>query len=160
MKKYIPLKVVLRSVGESTLEDYGASRSILDSPEGTFAFWKNIIETKPEFEADKETLVVILLDAKLRPRAYHQVALGTVNECAARPLEIFRPVLVSASFAFILVHNHPSGDPNPSQADRTITSQLRQGAEILQLRFLDHLIIGRVGVSDPPYFSFRDAGLL
>ena len=160
MKKFIPLKVVLRSVGESTLEDYGASRSILDSPEGTFAFWKNIIETKPEFEADKETLVVILLDAKLRPRAYHQVALGTVNECAARPLEIFRPVIVSAAYAFILVHNHPSGVATPSSADRNITSQLREGAEILQVRFLDHVVIGDPRVSVPPFFSFRDAGLL
>ena len=49
MKKYIPLKVVLRSVGESTLEDFGGSRSILDSPEATFTFWKNVIETRPEF---------------------------------------------------------------------------------------------------------------
>jgi len=156
----MPLKVVLRTVGESTLEDYAASRCILDSPEGTFGFWKNVIETKPEFEADKETLVVILLDAKLRPRAYHQVALGTVNECAARPLEVFRTVIVSAAFAFILVHNHPSGDATPSNADRNITSQLRQGAEILQLRFLDHVIVGDPRVSAPPYFSFRDAGLL
>lgn len=160
MKKYIPLKVVLRSVGESTLEDFGASRSILDSPEATFAFWKSVIETKPEFEAEKETLVVILLDAKLRPCAYHQVALGTVNECAARPLEIFRPVIVSAAYAFVLAHNHPSGDPNPSQADRNITSQLREGAEILQVRFLDHVVVGRPHVSIPPFFSFRDAGLV
>ena len=160
MKKYIPLKVVLRSVGESTLEDYGASRSILDSPEGTFAFWKNVIETKPEFEADKETLVVILLDAKLRPRAYHQVALGTVNECPASPREIFRPVIISVAYAFVLAHNHPSGHPDPSQADRNITSQLREGAAILQVRFMDHLIVGDPRVSAPPFFSFRDAGLL
>lgn len=70
MKKYIPLKVVLRSVGEPTLDDYGASRSILDSPERIFQFWASVIETKPDFEADKETVIVILLDAKLRPRAY------------------------------------------------------------------------------------------
>jgi DNA repair protein RadC len=160
MKKYIPLKVVLRSVGESTLEDFGASRSILDSPEATFRFWKSVIETKPDFEADKETVIAILLDARLRPRAYHQVALGTVNECPVCPREVFRPVIISAAYAFILVHNHPSGEPGPSNADRSITSQLREGATILQVRFLDHVIVGRSGVSDPPFFSFRDAGLL
>ena len=160
MKKYIPLKVVLRSVGESTLEDFGGSRSILDSPEATFQFWKSVIETKPDFEADKEMVVAILLDAKLRPSAYHQVALGTVNECPAHPREIFRSVIVSAAYAFVLAHNHPSGDPNPSNADRTITRQLREGAEILQVRFLHHLIVGDPGVSAPPFFSFRDAGLL
>ena len=160
MKPYIPLKVVLRSVGESTLEDHGASRSILDSPEATVAFWKSVIETKSDFESDKESVVVILLDAKLRPRAYHQVALGTVNECAAHPREIFRPVIVSAAYAFVLAHNHPSGDPNPSNADRTITRQLREGAAILQVQFLDHVIVGHAGAAQPPYFSFRDAGLI
>jgi DNA repair protein RadC len=160
MKKYIPLKVVLRSVGESTLEDFHGSRSILDSPESTFTFWKNVIETKPEFEADKETLVVILLDAKLRPRAYHQVALGSVNECAAYPREIFRPVIISAAYAFVLAHNHPSGHPIPSQADTSITRQLREGAALLQVQFLDHVIVGDPRVSAPPFYSFRDAGIL
>ena len=160
MKKYMPLKVIIRSVGETTLEDYGGSRSILDSPEATFQFWKNVIETKPDFEADKETLIAILLDAKLRPRAYHQVALGTVNECAASPRAIFRPVIIAAAYAFVLAHNHPSGDPNPSNADRTITRQLREGAAILQVQFLDHVIVGHAGVAQPPFFSFRDAGLI
>ena len=160
MKKYIPLKVVLRSVGEATLNDYGASRSALDSPETIFQFWKSVIESKSDFEADKETIIAILLDAKLRPRAYHQVALGTVNECPASPREIFRPVIISAAYAFVLAHNHPSGDPNPGQADRNITSQLREGAEVLQVQFLDHVIVGAPRVSDPPFYSFRDAGLL
>lgn len=160
MKKYIPLKVVLRSVGEPTLDDYGASRSILDSPERIFQFWASVIETKPDFEADKETVIVILLDAKLRPRAYHQVALGMVHECPASPLHVFRPAIISAAYAIVLAHNHPSGCPDPSQADRNITRQLREGAGILQIRFLDHVIVGRPGVSDPPFFSFRDAGLV
>ena len=160
MKKYIPLKVVLRSVGEATLDDYGASRSVLDSPEKTFHFWKSVIEMKPDFETDKETVIVILLDAKLRPRAYHQAALGTLNECAAHPREIFRPVVISAAYAFVLAHNHPSGDATPSSADRSITQHLREGASILQVQFLDHVIVGDPRVSAPPYFSFRDAGLI
>lgn len=160
MKKYIPLKVVLRSVGEATPEDYGGSRSILDSPEATYAFWKNVVEPKPDFEADKEMIVAILLDGKLRPRAYHQVAVGTLNECTAHPREIFRPAIVAAAYAFVLAHNHPSGDVTPSPADRSITQHLREGAAILQIQFLDHVIVGRYDVFQPPFFSFRDAGLL
>ena len=158
--QYLPLKVVLRSVGEPVLADFGATRCAIDGPEPMFSFWKEVIEPKDDFEPDKETLIALMLNAKLRPLAYHQIALGSLSECIAHPREIFRPVIVSAAYAFILAHNHPSGDPRPSQADLSLTKNLREGASVLQISFLDHVIVGRAGFSFPPYFSFRDAGLL
>ncbi len=158
--RYLPLKVVLRTVGEAVPADFDARRRVLDGPEAMFSFWKEVIESKSDFEPDKETLIAVMLDAKLRPLAYHQVALGSLSECIAHPREIFRPVIVSAAYAFILAHNHPSGDPRPSPADQSLTKNLREGASILQISFLDHVIVGRPGFSFPPYYSFRDAGLL
>jgi DNA repair protein RadC len=59
------------------------------------------------------------------------------------------------------VHNHPSGDPSPSEADRRLTRRLREAAEVLGLVFLDHLIIGLPAEGrGQPYFSFRECGLL
>jgi DNA repair protein RadC len=160
MKSYLPLKVVLHRVGEPLLEDYGASRVPLDSPQLIFEFWQSVIASKPEFEPEKENLFVILLDAKLRPKCYHLTALGSLNECTAHPLSIFRPAIVDAAYAFVLAHNHPSGEPQPSEADRRLTNSLRKGAALLQIKFLDHVVIGQPSASNLPFFSFREAGLL
>jgi DNA repair protein RadC len=82
------------------------------------------------------------------------IAKGTVNESLARPREIFRPAIIHSAFAFALVHNHPSGNPTPSQADLQLTRRVAAAAEILQINFLDHIIAGQ------GYFSFQEAGLL
>ena len=60
----------------------------------------------------------------------------------------------------IVAHNHPSGDADPSHADRQLTAKLREGAALLQINFTDHVIIGSPSPNRQPYFSFRDAGLL
>jgi DNA repair protein RadC len=160
MNKNLPLKVVLSRIGEPTPEECLASRKALDTAQAIFDFWQSIISSKPDFETEKENLVAILLDTKLRPKGYHLVALGSLNECTAHPREIFRPVIVHNSFAFILAHNHPSGVPQPSEADRRLTAKLRDGADLLQINFIDHVIIGSHAPSHLPFYSFRNAGLL
>ena len=109
---------------------------------------------------DRELLRVLLLDTKLRLLAVEDVALGSLNECIAHPREIFRPAIVHSAYAAILVHNHPSGDPAPSQADHRLTRQLGDAAKLLQINLLDHIIIGLPDGGRHPYFSFREAGVL
>ena len=84
---------------------------------------------------DREVLRVLLLDTKLRLLAVEDVALGSLNECIAHPREIFRPAIIHSAYAAILVHNHPSGDPAPSQADHRLTRQLGDAAKLLQINF-------------------------
>jgi DNA repair protein RadC len=108
----------------------------------------------------KESLRIVMLDAKLRLHRTEEVSLGTLNECLAHPRDIFRPVISYGAYAFILVHNHPSGDPSPSDADRRLTSRLLEGARLMQLNFFDHIIVGVPGEGRMPYFSFRDAGIV
>lgn len=108
----------------------------------------------------KESLRVILLDAKLRLLRVEQVSLGSLNECLAHPREILRPAILHNAHAFILVHNHPSGDPTPSDADRRITLRMAEAARMLQVNFFDHVIIGSPAQDRIPYFSFREAGVI
>ena len=68
-----------------------------------------MIAKQPEHEPDKETVVVVMMNARLRPYAWHRVSLGSVNECPALPREIFRPVIASGAYGFALMHSHPSG---------------------------------------------------
>ena len=103
---------------------------------------------------------MVLLNSKLRLLRVEQVSLGNLNECLAHPREILRPVVLHNAFAFILVHNHPSGDPAPSDADRRVTIRLADAARILQVNFFDHVILGSLAENRAPYFSFRDAGVI
>ena len=109
---------------------------------------------------DRESLRVILLDTKLRLLRIEQVHLGSLNESMAHPREIFRPAIAHGAYAFVLVHNHPSGDPTPSEPDRRITRRLIEAAQLLQINLHDHIIIGAPAPGRLPYFSFAEAGLL
>jgi DNA repair protein RadC len=108
----------------------------------------------------KEQVVVAILDTRLRLIGTEIVSIGTVNESNAHPREIFRPVICRGGYSFILIHNHPSGDPSPSRADERVTKALIDASEFMQISMLDHLIIGRSAEGRAPYFSFREAGIV
>lgn len=130
-------------------------RPVLDTPERIYQVFGQ------EFQAlRRESLRVILLDTKLRLVLTEEIALGSINECVAHPREIFRPAIIHSAYAVVLIHNHPSGDPQPSAADRRLTSTLREAAALLQINLIDHLILGSPDGGRLPYFSFRDSGLL
>ncbi len=108
----------------------------------------------------KESLRVILLDTRYHLIRVEEVSIGSVNESIAHPRDVFRPALVSSAYAVIVVHNHPSGDPSPSQTDHSLTRRLAEAAELLQIKLLDHMIIGAPADGNPGYFSFKEAGVL
>jgi DNA repair protein RadC len=108
----------------------------------------------------KESLRVILLDTRFHLIRVQEISTGSVNESIAHPREIFHPAVASSAFAVIVVHNHPSGDPSPSQSDHSLTRRLAEAAELLQIKLLDHIIIGAPADSSTGYFSFKEAGVL
>lgn len=108
----------------------------------------------------KESLRVILLDTRYHLLRIQEVSLGSVNESIAHPRDVFRPAVISSAYAVIVVHNHPSGDPSPSQSDHSLTRRLAEAAELLQIKLLDHIIIGAPAEGRSPYFSFKEAGVL
>lgn len=127
----------------------------LDTPERIFEF------CAPDMQnLSTEMIRVLMLDARLRFAAQRDISIGTVNETIAHPREIFAPVIRRSAYAMALVHNHPSGDPAPSEADRRLTRRLADAAALLQIRFLDHVIVGLAAPGRAPFFSFRAAGLL
>lgn len=108
----------------------------------------------------RESLRVVLLNTRFHLLRVEEVSLGSANESIAHPREVFRPAIIYSAYAVIVAHNHPSGDPSPSQADHSLTRRLREGAELLQIRLLDHIIIGAPAEGRQPYFSFKEAGVL
>lgn len=108
----------------------------------------------------RESLRVVLLDTKYHLLRVEEISLGSLSESVAHPREIFRPALIYAAYAVVVVHNHPSGDPAPSRADHNLTRRLREAAELLQIQLLDHVIVGNGDAGRQPWFSFREAGAL
>jgi DNA repair protein RadC len=108
----------------------------------------------------KESLRVILLDTRYHLLRIEEVSLGTVNESIAHPRDVFHPAVAASAYAVIVVHNHPSGDASPSQSDHSLTRRLAEAAELLQIKLLDHIIIGAPANGNAGYFSFKEAGVL
>jgi DNA repair protein RadC len=106
---------------------------------------------------DREHFVVLMLDQKNKVIGIHTVSIGSLTASVVHPRECFKPAILSNVAAIILAHNHPSGQPQPSQEDRVLTVRLVAAGKLLGISVLDHVIIGD-GTS--AYFSFADEGLL
>jgi len=114
----------------------------------------------------QETFIVICIDSKNRMLNRHMVSLGTLDTALVHPREVLRPAILDGAAAVLLVHNHPSGDPTPSAEDVRITKQLVQAGQIIGIKVMDHVVIGR-GVeptgSDPgrrAFQSMRECGVV
>lgn len=95
----------------------------------------------------QEVFAVLTLDQKHAVLDRHIVSVGTLTESLVHPREVFRPAIAdnaaAVATAIVVVHNHPSGHPEPSRADRTLTSRLTEAADLLGIHLLDHIVIGR-----------------
>lgn len=94
-------------------------------------------------EAKQEEFHVVLLDEKHKVIKSEQITIGLINQSLAHPREVFKPAIRESASAIILLHNHPSGDPTPSQDDKAITKELKKAAETLGIRILDHIILSK-----------------
>lgn len=110
----------------------------------------------PEMEAlPQEKLRVILLDTRNRVLDVVMVYQGSVNTAMARMAELFREAIVANAPSVVLVHNHPSGDPEPSPEDVRLTKDAAQAAQLLSIDLLDHVILGQ-----GRFLSLKERGVL
>lgn len=122
----------------------------IEAPKDAVELGKRFLE-----ESDREQLLVCCLDVKNQPTALNVVSVGNLNTSVVHPREVFKPAILSNSASIILFHNHPSGDPTPSNEDKLITERLRESGEILGIKLIDHIIIG-----DNSYYSLKEKGII
>jgi DNA repair protein RadC len=131
----------------------------VDTPETVADYWRTNIPAADWYDPDKEAFIVLLLNTRRRVLGHNLVSQGTLDSSLVMPREVFRPAIASAASALILMHNHPSGEPMPSEADIRITRELVRAGKLLRIDILDHVIIG--DRSHPPGFqSLRETGYL
>ena len=104
---------------------------------------------------EQELLYCMMLDTRKRMLGDVLISQGTVNATISSPREIFIEAVRRHAVGIVLVHNHPSGDPEPSTHDITLTAAVREAGEMLGILLVDHIIIG-----DQKYFSFCEQGLI
>ena len=131
-----------------------AESSGIESPEPVQTSIAAASLLRPCFEGlDREQFLVCGVDAKHRIIGINIVSIGSLTLAIVHPREVFKPLILMNAAACICAHNHPSSDPTPSPEDRVLTQRLRQGAELLGIALLDHVILG-----EDRHFSFADQG--
>jgi DNA repair protein RadC len=114
----------------------------IKTPETAVEYWNQNIATAPWFDESKECFVILILNTRRRIMGHNLVTLGGLDTCFIHPREVFRPTIVAAGSAIVLMHNHPSGDPTPSEADIRATREIIRAGQLLRIDILDHVIIG------------------
>ncbi len=102
-----------------------------------------------------ESMLVVGVNARLHVTFHRVVGRGGLTSCGARVADMLRPFVMNASYGAMLVHNHSSGDPTPSAEDVALTKRVFQACELLDVKLLDHVVVGGDG-----NVSFLDAGLM
>ncbi|MEK7331062.1 MAG: JAB domain-containing protein, partial [Candidatus Eisenbacteria bacterium] len=105
--------------------------------------------------ARREHFVVLLLNARHELQCRETVSIGSLNASIVHPREVFLPAILHSAASVVLVHNHPSGDPEPSEEDLSITRRLVEVGELVGIGVLDHVIVASRGS-----VSFRTRQLL
>lgn len=106
-----------------------------------------------------ERMIVLLLNTRCRLIRMETISEGLLDQVLVHAREVFRPAIAAGAFSVVLVHNHPSGDPTPSEADIRVTRDLIRAGSLLRIEVLDHVVLGRSTASRPLDFcSMRELG--
>jgi len=142
------------ALGRKLADEKGAESPMLDNPPAVVELMREQFRQNPV-----ETLYVLLLNTRRRLIRWHPVAQGLLDTILVHPREVFRAAIAANAAAIVLAHNHPSGDPTPSEGDIKVTRDLIRAGQLLKIEVLDHVIIGRATperVKD--YASLRELG--
>ncbi len=127
---------------------------VLDTPEAVARLLKESNRCK-----DVETLQVLLLNTRRRLIRVEEISNGTIDTILVHPREVFKSAIAANAAALILAHNHPSGDPTPSEADVKVTRDLIRAGQLLKIEVMDHIIMGRATTGRAKdYASLRELG--
>ena len=132
--------------------NYGGKDYTIKNP---WDVYKALIDVLKLDKQSEEVFVLICLDTKNKIIGFHEVSRGTIDQSLASPREVFKRALINNAPKIILAHNHPSGELEPSNADKSNIKRMIESGEILDIKVLDNLIIG-----NKQYFSFKENNLM
>jgi DNA repair protein RadC len=151
--KAVTLKAAF-TLAQRMARELHADLPVMDAPEKVAALLRDEIR-----EHEVEHFHALLLNTRRRLIRREMLSKGTLDSTVVHPREVFRSAIAANASAVVLVHNHPSGDPQPSEADIRITRDLIRAGQLLRIEVLDHVILGRPTAERPRDFvSLRELG--
>ena len=131
---------------------------LCDTAEKAASYWFNSVSRHPYYNPAVECFVTLLVNTRRRIMGHVLISIGTMDTILVHPREVFRPALIGAAAAIILIHNHPSGDSTTSEADIKVTRDLIRAGQLLKIEVLDHVIAGMPHAENKGYCSLRELG--
>lgn len=128
-----------------------SERVVIRQPQDAARLFYDMLHDK-----DREHFVILMLDTKNRVIGVNTVSIGILDSALVSPREVFKAAMLCNAASIIVCHNHPSGDPTPSQEDKRVTERLSEAGKILAIELLDHLVIGEAGT----FRSIREMGII
>ena len=125
---------------------------VINSPTEVYQAAKQLLALHEEPE---EHFCILCLNTKNKIVGVHTISIGSLNASIVHPREVFKAAMLNNANSIICLHNHPSGDPKPSQEDIKITRRLVEAGEIIGIEVLDHVVIG-----DGRYISLKEQGMM
>ena len=113
-----------------------------ETPQHAADYWRLHIAGHPYYNPDCECFVVLILNTRRRVKGHQLLTIGTLDTILVSPREVFRAAVIASAAAIVVMHNHPSGDASPSEADIKVTRDLIRGGQLLKIEVLDHVIMG------------------
>jgi DNA repair protein RadC len=142
------------SLARRMARELGGESPVLDNPEAVAEFLREENRLR-----SVETFQILLLNTRRRLIDRVKISDGTLDTLLVHPREVFKPAIAASASAVVLAHNHPSGDPTPSEADVKVTRDLIRAGQLLKIEVLDHVILGRKTQDrDKDYTSLRELG--
>lgn len=130
------------------------SLQVCENPQHAADYWRLNVASNPYHNPECECFAVLILNTRRRVRGHQMLTIGTLDTLLVHPREVFRVAVIAAAAAIVLMHNHPSGDPTPSEADIKVTRDLIRAGQLMKIEVLDHVIIGH-----DRHCSLREQGL-
>ena len=133
-----------------------ARKQTITNPQNVHEILSRVLHSDNEVDRMKEHFWIVGLNTRNVIQYIELVSLGTLNSSLVHPREVYRFAIMKAISSLIISHNHPSGDPEPSEEDLRITRRLTDAGKIIGIELLDHIIIG----NDGGFCSFKEKGLM
>ena len=149
MAKAAQVKAALE-IGKRMSSQYGGKKKKFRSSDDVVNYFIPLMRN-----LKKEIFKIVLLDSKNKILKDIVISQGSLTSSLVHPREVLNPAIKESAAAIVLIHNHPSGDPAPSQDDIEITHRLKQACDIVGIKVLDHIVIG-----EKSHFSFLDEKML
>ena len=141
------------------LNDAPTPQQVADNPQGVVDYLRPLLPASLRYNPDTENFIVVIVNTRRRPIGFEIISNGTLDTLLVHAREVFKPAILLGGAAIVLAHNHPSGDPTPSEADIKVTRDLVRAGQLLKIEVLDHVILGKAQEGQPKdWSSLRELG--